>query len=166
VYEGERDVEPALHAAREAAHDAVRGVGEAEALEQLVDTAVELGPADALEAPAEAQVLARGGLAVGAAALGDNAYQPPDRGGLGAHVVAGDARAARVGTGKRGGDPDRGRLAGAVRAEQAEHAALLDRERESVEREHVSRVVLDEALCLDCICCHCWTPHEIVGMLF
>ena len=89
----------------------------------------------------------------------------PDLGGLGGHVVARHAHAAGICSGQGRGDAHGGRLAGAVRAEKAEDGALLDREREAVERENVSRVVLDEALCLNCICCHCWTPHGIAGML-
>ena len=73
VDEREPDVEPPLHAAREGADDPVGGVREAEAVEQLLDAALELRAAEAVEPAAEAQVLARGGLAVGAAALGDHA---------------------------------------------------------------------------------------------
>jgi hypothetical protein len=158
VHEGERDVQPALHSPGEAAHDAVGRGGEAEALEQLVDAGVELRPADALEASAQAQVLASRRLAVRAAALGDHADQTPDLGGLGAHIVARHAHAARIGSGQRRGDSHCRRLAGAVRPEQAEDGALLYREREAVERQNVARVVLDEAFRLNCIGCHFCTP--------
>ena len=114
---------------------------------------VELAPGDAVQAAAQAEVLARGRLAVGAAALGDHADRAPDRAGSvltswpATRALPESARASVV------SDPHRRRLAGAVRAEQAEHGALLDGERQAVERAHVAGVVLDEAICLDRIRC-------------
>jgi hypothetical protein len=48
--------------------------------------------------------------------------------------VPGDRRAARVGGRERAEDADGGGLAGAVRAEQTEHLALVDGERDARER--------------------------------
>ena len=47
--------------------------------------------------------------------------------------MAGDARAAAVGRQQRGQHAERRRLAGAVRPEQAEDLARLDRERDAVD---------------------------------
>ena len=85
------------------------------------------------------EVLAAGGVAVGAVLLADDADRVADAHRLGEHVEAGDAGAARVGAGERGEDPDGGGLAGAVGAEQAEDGARLDREVEAVERADVAR---------------------------
>jgi hypothetical protein len=93
-HERERHVEPTLHPAREGADDPVGGVAEAEALEQLVDAGVELAPGNAVQPPAQPQVLARGGLAIRPTPLRDDADQAPHLRGLGGHVVAGHASAA------------------------------------------------------------------------
>ena len=53
-------------------------------------------------------------------------------------VEARDARRARVGREQRGQDPHRGRLAGAVRAEQPEDAARLDSEVDTAQRMDVA----------------------------
>ena len=127
-HERKRHVEPALHAAGEPAHDPVRRVAEAEALEQLVDAGVELAPRDPVEPSAELEVLARRRLTVGSSALCHDARQSPHLRGLGRHVVARHASAAGVGTRERRGDAHGGRLARAVRAEKTEDGALLDDE--------------------------------------
>jgi hypothetical protein len=102
----------------------------------------------------QAQVLAGGCLAVGAAALGDHADRAPHPRRLGANVIPRDPRRALVRPRQRGEDAHRGRLAGAVRAEQAEDRALLDGERQTVERPDVTRIFLDEALRLYRNACH------------
>ena len=58
VDEREREVEPPLHAAGVAADLAVGGLGEADALEQLVGARPALGPRQALQRRLQAQVLA------------------------------------------------------------------------------------------------------------
>ena len=58
--------------------------------------------------------------------------------GCGDHVVAEHGGASRVGAQDGGEDAHGGRLAGAVGAEQAEHRAGLDLERDAVERAHVA----------------------------
>ena len=59
VHEREREVEPALHAARVAADLAVGGVGEPDALDQLVAARAALGLRQALERGLQAHVVAR-----------------------------------------------------------------------------------------------------------
>ncbi len=95
VEQAHRDVEPALHAARVGLDLAVGGVGEAEALERLGRAALQLGAGDAVELALEHEVLAPGGLAVGAVLLRDDADRVADAHGLGEHVEPGHARAAR-----------------------------------------------------------------------
>ena len=90
---------------------------------------LELGAAHALQPPLEDEVLAPGRLAVDTRRLRHVPDRAAHRAGLGRDVVPGDGGAARVGLRQRGEDPDGGRLAGAVRAEQAEDLALGDRER-------------------------------------
>ena len=63
-------------------------------------------------------------------------------------VEARDARRALVGGEQRGQDPHRGRLAGAVRAEQPEDAARLDAQVDAAKRLDVA-VALVEAAGLD-----------------
>ena len=60
MHERERQVEPSLHPARVAADAAVRGVGEPDALEQLVRPSIAIGLREALERRLQEQVLAPG----------------------------------------------------------------------------------------------------------
>ena len=119
------EVEPAAHAAGERLHELVGVVGEVEQLEQLVGAAggpprfgQVVQPTDHLEVePGAHQPVDRG-------LLRGDADAPAHRGGVGDDVEAGDAwRAPSVGVRERGEDADRGGLAGAVVAEQAEHGA-------------------------------------------
>ena len=57
---------------------------------------------------------------------------------VGDDIVAEDPRRAAIGAGQPGQDRDQRRLAGAVRAEQAEELAFGDVERDVVERTHVA----------------------------
>ena len=117
--------------------------GEAEALEQVVDrgrarrrAARGCGPAD--------EVLAPGRLAVDARSVcATTPIARRTRSGSSQHVDPGDRGLAGVGARQRRQDLDRRRFAGAVRAEQAEDGAGLDRERDAVESPHLARVALD-----------------------
>ena len=62
--EGHRDVEPALHPAAVAPRDPVAGLGQPEALEQLLGALLDLLAPDPVDLPLQAQVLAAGGLDV------------------------------------------------------------------------------------------------------
>ena len=148
VDERHGDVEAALHAAGVAARDAIRRVGEAEALEQTAGAPLELAAAQAVDLPLEAQVLAAGGLAVDARALRHGADAVAHPVGVRAHVEAGHARLARIRLGERGQDLHRRGLAGSVRAEQTEDRALLDCEAELVEGAHVAGIGLHEVVYL------------------
>ena len=120
------EVQPAAHAARVGLDDAVRGVDQVELLEQLVRTASRLGRRQLVEQPEHPQVLAPGQVLVDGGVLPGQADDAAQLLGLADDVEAGDGRSARVGLEQRREDPDGRRLAGAVRAEQAEDRALLD----------------------------------------
>ena len=137
VHQAERDVEAAAHPARVVLDDAVGGVRDADELEQLGGARSEVAPAHPLDAALQHQVLAAGAELVDAGVLWHVADRTPYGVLLGAHVMAGDRRAAFVGVGQRHEDANGGRLAGAVRPEQPEHLALAHLERDAVERLHL-----------------------------
>ena len=144
-----RQVEPAPHAARVGLEDAVTRVGQAEGREELVgpprrDPAVQVG-----EPPDHVDVLAPGEVLVDGGVLARQPDQAADHVGLLHHVVPEDAGAPRVGFEDGGEDAHGRRLAGTVGAEQAEHGAGLDGERDLVERPHAA---LGEDL------------HQVVGL--
>ena len=96
--ERQREVEPAPHAARVAADLAVGGVGEADALDQLVAAAQRLGLRDPVHPGLQAHVLARGQELVERRLLEGDADRVADVGPLLDDVVAGDrARCPRSG---------------------------------------------------------------------
>ena len=143
------DVEAPLHPAGVAAADPVGRLGQAEALQQLPHPAPQPGAAQAVHLPLEGEVLPPGGLQVDPGPLGDQADGPAHPLGAGQHVDAGHAGLAAVGAGQGGEDLDRGRLAGAVGAEQAEHGAGLDLEAEPVQGADVLGVGLGQVAGLD-----------------
>ena len=144
-----RDVESSLHPARVGLRRPAGRGGQLEPLEQLGDPSPQrVGPAGRRSRPE---------------ARGSRGRSPPGRnhasarrrrssGGRGPGVRARRARRrrpARVGRGQRRQDPDRRRLAGAVRPEQREDRPFLDLEVEPVERLHVGRIALAKARGLD-----------------
>ena len=142
------EVEPAAHAARVRLRDAVAGVGEAEALEQLGGARLGGAAAVAVEAADHRQVLEPGEVLVDRRVLAGEADAGAQLRGLADHVEAGHAGRAGVGGEQRREDAHRRRLAGAVRAEHAEHGAGRGLEVDAVERAHVAER-LDEAADLD-----------------
>jgi len=96
------------------------------------------------EAPDEAEVLDAGQVLVDGGVLAGQADRVTDGLGVGDDVVTEDTGLAGVGPQDRGEDPDGGRLAGAVGAEEAEHGAGRDGEIDPVEGGDVSEP-LDEA---------------------
>jgi enoyl-CoA hydratase/carnithine racemase len=78
VDEREREVEPALHAARVAADLARRRVGQADALEQLVAAGAPVGGGQAVQAGLQVEVLAPGEEVVERRLLQRGADAPPD----------------------------------------------------------------------------------------
>ena len=126
VDERHREVEAAPHAARVGADAAVRGVGEVDALEQLVGARA-LPPRVGIpwSVACSRDQLARrssAGRAPPPAAPRRSSAAP--RAASRDHVVAGDRRAARRSAQQRGEHPHRRRLAGAVGPEEAVDLAL------------------------------------------
>ena len=128
---------------------AVGGVGEGELLEQLVGAPPRLGSRGAGTAGRTAdQVLPAGQVLVDGRVLAGQADDRAQLLGLAHDVEAADGGAPGVGPQQGGEDAHRRRLAGAVRAEQPEDAALGDGQVEPVERAHLAlprAVDLDQA---------------------
>ena len=90
----ERDVEPPLHAAGVGLDLAVGGVGEPEALEHLGRARLHVG--DPVQLALEHEVLAPGGLGIGAVLLADDADRAAHGHGLRQDVVPGHPRGAGI----------------------------------------------------------------------
>ena len=119
VQQREGEVEPALHPAGVAADLPVGRVREADPLDQLVAALGALGLRHAVERALQAHVLAGGQVRVERGLLEGGADRVANGGALLDDVEAGDAGAPRGGREEGGEHVDRGRLAGAVRAEEA-----------------------------------------------
>ena len=131
------EIEPPPHPARVRLRDPVGGLVEEEALEQLVGTASRLGVRELVEAAEHPEVLASGQVLVDGRVLAGEADRAANRLRVADDVEPRHARGSRVRAQQRGEDPHRRRLAGAVRAEQAEHGSLLHLEVDPVERAHL-----------------------------
>ncbi len=131
VQDRPRDREALAHALAVGAHHVVAAVAELEALEQLVDA--RLAVLDAVHVGVEAQVLLRGEVEVEHRVVRDEADGAAHRHGVLAHVVAGHLDAAGARREQRGQHAQRGRLAGAVGAEDAQEAAALEAEGEALQ---------------------------------
>ena len=142
------DLQPPLHAAGERQDRVVAAVGEADHLEHLIRPGRDGGRVDPIQLGVEPEVLRGGHLHVQRRVLEDQAD-------VAAHVVApaddveaADARDPGRGLGQRAEHVDRGALAGAVRAEEAEDLARRDGERDAADRVDLA-VGLDEVVDLD-----------------
>ena len=149
VHQRQRQVEPALHAARVAAHLAVGRLGQAHALDQLVAAALALGLGQAVQRGLQAHVLARGQERVERGLLQRGADVLAHLRAVRAHLVAGHARRALVGRQQRGEHQHGGGLARAVGAEEAVDLARLHVEVDAVDGARALLELLDEALDLD-----------------
>ena len=147
--ERRREIQAAAHAAGVGAHQAIAGLVEVEAVEQLACPLLSGIAAQVVEPADHLEVLEPGQPLVDRRVLAGEADLRAQLGRVLDHVEAGDARAPRAGREQRGQDPDRGRLPGAVGAEQPEHGPLLDLEVDPAERLDVA-VGLLQALDLDC----------------
>ena len=141
--EGLGDAEPLAHAARVGRRPPVGRFGDADAPEQLADLALAIG-ADAAKARDVAERLATGHPAVEAGVLGEVPKVAAMVAGRG-HRDAVDGGASGRRAGEPGKDLQGSRLAGAVRAEEAEDGAGRDVQRQVGQRLDVL-VVLGEAI--------------------
>ena len=132
-------MQPLLHAARVGLRLALRGVAQADEVEQLVGAR----GLHAVERREEAQVLDPGEAVVQIGILEDRVDERLDAVAIGDGVEARDHRAPGGRTRAPGEHADRRRLARAVVAEQAEDLALGDAERDAVDRAHRAVVLLE-----------------------
>jgi hypothetical protein len=141
------EVEPPAHAAGVLADRPGAGVGEVEAIQQLVGAPAG-GPRRQVEQPAEHhQVAAAVEDLVDRGVLADQPDPPPYVRGLRGHVEAVDRGSPAVGAQQGGEDADGSGLARPVRAEQPVHRARWHGQVEPVERGLAgSRVALAERL--------------------
>ena len=126
----------------------VGGLLEPELLEQPLRGRAGVRRAQALQAPEEPQVLGRREVLVDRRVLAGDADQLADAVRLAGHVDAEDLRVARVDRQQRREHPQHRRLAGAVRAEDAEDLALAHLEVDAVDGAQVAEG-LHQAACLD-----------------
>ena len=128
VDERVREAQPLLHAAREAEHVGVALVREVDQLEQVADHAPPLGGSEAVAPTEEVQVLPDLHVVVHPEHVRHVAEDATNRLGVPAHRFAGDRGVARGRGEERREHPQHRRLAGAVRTDEAEDLALLDRQ--------------------------------------
>jgi hypothetical protein len=121
-----RKVQAPAHAARVGRHPPAAGVGQVELVEQLAGAAAGLRAGQAGQPPHHAQVLLAGLQVVDRRVLAGEADAATDPAAVADDVEARHPGLAGVRADQRGQDAHGGGLAGAVRAEQREHAAALD----------------------------------------
>jgi hypothetical protein len=151
VHERERQVEPALHAARVAADLAVGRVGEADALEQLGAAAAPLGLGQPVEPALQLHVLAAGEEVVERGVLQRRADVPAHVGAMARHVEAGHGRAPRGRRQEGGEHVDGRRLARSVGPQEAVDLARGDLEVDAVDGADVAFERPDQALDHDAV---------------
>jgi hypothetical protein len=95
-------------------------------------------PGELGQAPGQTQVLATGQVGVDRRVLASKADPVADPIGVADHVTAQDRGATTIGPKDGCQDADRGRLAGAVGAEQPEHGARRDLEVDAGQGDHVA----------------------------
>ena len=140
--ERRREVEPAPHAAGVGLGRAVGGVHEVEALQQLLPAPLRHRPALAVEAAHHHEVLQAGEVLVDGRVLPGQADPAAQLDGVADDVQAGHPHGAGIGLEQRGQHPHRGRLAGAVGAQQPEHAARRRVQIDAVEGPDVAEGLL------------------------
>ena len=149
VDEAHGHVELALHAAGVGLGDAVGGLGQAEARRAAHRRGCAALRRRCRTSALQDEVLAARGLGIDGRPLADHADRAADRFRVADDVDASDLGGAAVRPGERGQDLDRGRLARAVRPEQAEDGAGLDGEASGRRARRPRRVALDEPVGLD-----------------
>src|SRR6185312_5591883 len=133
VQQRNRKGELLLPAERQRANELALGVREAETVEDALGPIANLGGLKIVDAAVELDVLAHGEVVVEREALAHVPDVALDRLRFAEHVVSGDRRFAARRREETGEHADGRRLAGAVRAEEAEHLA----------RTHVEGDVID-----------------------
>ncbi len=133
-HERHGQVEPAYHPPRIGGHRSTRRVGQLEALQQFGRSLSACGAPEMVQVRHERQVLPTGEQLVDGRELPGDPDGRPDRLGVSGHVMAGDGGPPSVGRQQGGEDPHRRGLARPVRADQAQHGPLGDRQVQPVNR--------------------------------
>jgi len=154
VHERQRQVEPALHAARVAADLAVARVGQADALQELDRARRAIGLRQSVQPALELEVLAAGEEVVQCRLLQRGADPPAHLRALGGHVEAGDGGASRGRREQRREHVDRRGLACAVGTQEPVDLAGLDLELDAVDRADAAFELPDEATDSDSVVGH------------
>jgi hypothetical protein len=128
------EVQAATHAARVGSQRSVGRIGQLEALENVAGALLRDAGAEPIQASDHVEVLAAGEQLVERRVLAGHAHLLAHRVGMAQDVDAGHRGGSGVGPGQGGEHADRGRLAGAVRAEDAQHLALLGHQVEAAKR--------------------------------
>jgi hypothetical protein len=134
VEDGARDREPLLHALGEADDRLVAAVPETDLLERGSDPPAPPGGGHPVQAGVEVEVLDGRQALIQAGRLGEQADARAELVGVDADLGPLDPRPPLAGPDQAGQQPDRRRLAGAVRAEEAEHLAAPHLDREAADR--------------------------------
>ena len=138
VDERRGEVEPAPHAARVRADSAIEGVTDVDQLGQLGDAAVGVASGQAVEQPLQPQQLGAGLARIERRLLERDADAQPNGSRVGGDVEPGDRRRAARRSDQRAQHLHRGRLAGAVGAEEPVDLAGGDVEVDPVDRGHLA----------------------------
>ena len=142
------EVEPPPHPPRVALGEAVRGVAQLQALEQVARAPLGLGAPEPAQLPDHHQVLPAGEQLVEGGVLGRDPDPAPHVGGMGGDVEAGHPCPPLVGVAQGGEDADRRGLAGAVGSQEAEDGPRRDGEVDAGQGDG-GPVALDQPLRLD-----------------
>ena len=134
VHDPERDVEPSALPAGIGLDPAVRELVQVEDLHQLLRPRAHRGQVAPVETPLEDEVLASGGELVGAAELAHVPDPLADRLGWRATSIPATVALPAVDRQQRRQHPQGRRLAGSVRAEEAEDLSLSDLDADSAHR--------------------------------
>src|SRR6266702_2187556 len=148
VEQAARDLQAALHPAREGAHLAAAPLTEPDQVQDLVQAGGHGVARDPVQLGVEAQVLLGGEVVVQGGVLEDQADAPPHLGLALDHVEAGHAGAPRARPQQRAQHRDGGRLAGAVGPQEPEGLAGRDAEAHATDGLDLVEP-LDQALGLD-----------------
>jgi len=144
-----RQLEPPALAAAVAADRAVDQLREAERVDEVADAARGRARLDSPEAGVQVEMAPAGQGAVDHRLLEDDAADAPCRQRFPHDVEAADARRPAARRDRRRQHADRGRLARAVRPQQAEHLTVRDVEVDPADGLHSARVGLAKLSYLD-----------------
>ncbi len=134
-------------AEREVPHGLVHEIGDVEQLDQLVPRLRELLARQAVDGPVELERVERRQIPLELVAVAHDERDPAQELTLALRGYASEhARLARRRIEQAGEHLQRRRLAGTVRAEEADHLARPDVERDAVDRAHLARRPAEEPL--------------------